>query len=436
MLIEFSVENFRSIRERQTLSMVAVPRLHKKQNTIKVSIEGERSFPALLKVVAIYGPNASGKSTLVRALEVLQRICHQRPSADKRFFPISPFRFDSELRDKPSAFEVHFIENHVRYTFELSLTAERVHHERLIFYKKGVPHELYSRSHVEAQDVYSFGPLLEGGEDLHEAWRKLTGPQTLFIAQAVANSNEELAQLKQPFSWLSGLMVESNGMRGSAKVTRELIAKLPSFGHEVANLLSDVDIPISEIQSKLHEVDASGLNALLDRQLEGADSRDPGASRSSRLTTTLTHRTSLGEADFDYEEESDGTKNLMGFALPWFLFRHNTNGTRRNVLVVDELDSSLHPKLVEALVERHLQSGLENQLIFTTHDTHLMDAKLLRRDQIWMTERDETGATQLRSVHDFEGREGEDVEKRYYEGRYRALPMVKRGAAYGSDAQP
>lgn len=104
--------------------------------------------------------------------------------------------------------------------------------------------------------------------------------------------------------------------------------------------------------------------------------------------------------------------------------------------MVDELDSSLHPKLVEALVERHLQSGLENQLIFTTHDTHLMDAKLLRRDQIWMTERDETGATQLRSVHDFEGREGEDVEKRYYEGRYRALPMVKRGAAYGSDAQP
>lgn len=436
MLIEFSVENFRSIRERQTLSMVAVPRLHKKQNTIKVSIEGERSFPALLKVIAIYGPNASGKSTLVRALEVLQRICHQRPSADKRLFPISPFRFDPELRGKPSVFEVHFIENRVRYTFELSLTAERVHYERLTVYKKGAPHELYARSHVQGQDVYSFGPLLEGGNDLHEAWRKLTGSQTLFIAQAVANSNEELTQLRQPFRWLSGLMVESEGMRSSANITRKLIADMPSFGKDVADLLSDVDVPISAIQSKLHEVEASGLNALLDQQ-----SAEPGASQrvasvrgGTRLTTTLTHRTSLGEADFDYEEESDGTKNLMGFALTWYLFRHDEDGTRRNVLVVDELDSSLHPKLVEALVERHLQSGLENQLIFTTHDTHLMDAKLLRRDQIWMTERDETGATQLRSVHDFEGREGEDVEKRYYEGRYRALPMVKRGAAYGSDA--
>jgi AAA15 family ATPase/GTPase len=98
-----------------------------------------------------------------------------------------------------------------------------------------------------------------------------------------------------------------------------------------------------------------------------------------------------------------------------------------SVLVVDELDSSLHPKLVEALVEKHLESGLDSQLIFTTHDTHLMDSKLLRRDQIWMTERDAAGSTQLRSVHDFVGREGEDIEKRYYEGRYRSLPIVKRG---------
>jgi len=437
MLIEFSVENFRSIRERQTLSMVAAPRLHKTQNTIKVSIDGERKFPSLLKVVAIYGPNASGKSTLVRALAVLHRICHLKPTADKRLFPIAPFRFDPELRDKPSVFEVHFIENRVRYTFEVALTADRVHHECLTVYKKGTPHELYSRSYLEGQDSYSFGALLEGGTDLHEAWRKLTGPQTLFIAQAVANSNEELTQLKHPFRWLSDLMVESDGMRSSASLTRKLIADHPSFGAEVADLLSDVDIPISAIHSKLNEEKSSGLNALIDIQSEksGSSQQATPVPTGARITTTLTHKTSLGEADFDYSEESDGTKNLMGFALTWYVFRYNEDKTRRNVLVVDELDSSLHPKLVEALVERHLQSGLEHQLIFTTHDTHLMDAKLLRRDQIWMTERDETGATQLRSVHDFEGREGEDVEKRYYEGRYRALPIVKRSTPHGSDTQ-
>jgi hypothetical protein len=78
------------------------------------------------------------------------------------------------------------------------------------------------------------------------------------------------------------------------------------------------------------------------------------------------------------------------------------------------------------LVDKHLKSDTSAQLIFTTHDTHLMDTKLLRRDQFWLTERDANGATQLRSIHDFEGRESEDLEKRYYEGRYRALPIIRR----------
>jgi AAA15 family ATPase/GTPase len=417
--------------------MVAAPRLRKKQNTIKSSIDGENNFPALLKVVAIYGPNASGKSTLVRALEVLCRICHQKPSVDKKVFPISSFRFDPELLNKPSVFEVHFIVKRVRYTFELALTAERIYQESLTIYKRGNSHVLYSRSYIDGQYIYGFDAMLDGGDSLHEAWKKLTGPQTLFLAQAVANSNEELNQLKEPFEWLSGLMVESNGMRGSANITRKLIANMPSFGNEIANLMSDVDIPISAIHSKLNKKEIPGINEL--RELKSEETAEPGEDdrisfdRSSlRVTTTLTHQTSLGKAEFDYDEESDGTKNLMGFALPWYVFRNYENSTRCNVLVVDELDSSLHPKLVEALVERHIESGLENQLIFTTHDTHLMDSKLLRRDQIWMTERDEAGATQLRSVYEFEGRESEDVEKRYYEGRYRSLPIVKSGVGRGS----
>jgi AAA15 family ATPase/GTPase len=92
---------------------------------------------------------------------------------------------------------------------------------------------------------------------------------------------------------------------------------------------------------------------------------------------------------------------------------------------IDELDTSLHPQIVARLIKQHLQLKAPRQLIFTTHDTHLMDTRILRRDQIWLTERDINGATQLRSVHDFEGRESEDVEKRYYEGRYRGLPILR-----------
>jgi AAA15 family ATPase/GTPase len=103
------------------------------------------------------------------------------------------------------------------------------------------------------------------------------------------------------------------------------------------------------------------------------------------------------------------------------------NDSSFGVLVIDELDSSLHPKIVASLVEKHLAYENPAQLIFSTHDTHLMDTKLLRRDQFWLTERDANGATALRSIYEFEGREGEDLEKRYYEGRYRGLPIVRRG---------
>jgi AAA15 family ATPase/GTPase len=138
----------------------------------------------------------------------------------------------------------------------------------------------------------------------------------------------------------------------------------------------------------------------------------------------LTHQTALGEAKFDFQEESEGTKNLIGFWLPWYV---HTISSIISTLVVDELDSSLHPEIVALLVTKHIKSDSAAQLIFTTHDTHLMDTKLLRRDQFWLTERDANGATQLRSIHDFEGRESEDLEKRYYEGRYRGLPFVRKG---------
>lgn len=430
MLIELSVENFRSIRTRQTLSMVAVPRLRKKENTIDSSIDGEPRFPSLLKAAAIYGPNASGKSNLVRALHLLRTVTLSKPAANKLVFPVAPFRFDSDLKDKPSIFEVNFIENRVRYTFRLSLTSERIHGESLTTYDKGSPQPLYERKHEGGQDIYRFEEGLEGGKDLQEAWRKLTGPQSLFLTQAVANSNEELTQLRAPYRWLSELMIESNRMQQSALSTRRLIAKSPGLGKEVAELLSDVDVPVTAIHSKVLDTEPPSVDSLLDAH-ENEDEEKTSELITSwlsgaRVTTTLTHDSSLGKADFDYDEESDGTKNLLGFALPWLLFRQSENGTRRNVLVIDELDSSLHPKLVEALVEKHIQSDLESQLIFTTHDTHLMDTKLLRRDQIWMTERDHAGSTQLRSVHDFEGRESENIEKRYYEGRYRALPIVKK----------
>jgi len=402
MLIEFSVTNFRSIRERQTLSMVAAPRLAKKENTFAPKLEGER-FPDLLKAAAIYGPNASGKSNLLRALSTIQLIALRSPSPTPRRLPVAPFRFDADLMQKPSVIELEFISFGMRYSFKLEATPEQIVLERLSCHPKGKEELLYERNWLG----YQMGPKLikEVGGDVFDTWVKLTPPDMLFITQAVANSSKDVDVLRRPFMWLSrGATNLLGGMRYMAETAKSLIADNGAMHQaELAEFLQEFDVPVTSVK-------------VTQRERAGDDAR-------ASYRTVLTHATALGSADILFEDESEGTKNLFGFWLPW-VTRDSRLADGGCILVVDEIDSSLHPKIVEALVARHLHAPKTSQMIFTTHDTHLMDSKLLRRDQIWITERDAFGATQLRSVYEFKGRESDDIEKRYYEGRYRGLPLT------------
>jgi len=420
MLIEFSISNYRSFREKQTFSMVAAPRLKKGDNVFKPVVKGEK-LPDLLKVAAIYGPNASGKSNLIKAFDIVRDVVNRQPSAQFTPLPVSPFRFDPQLADQPSRIELHFIFAEQRYAFELALTQQRIIEERLVSFPKGKETLLYERRHLSSRDEYTFGRQLEGGKDLHELWRKSTGPQVLFITQAVANSSEDMNQLRDPLKWLhAGFMVffGNTSMLALAELSQQRAEADISFAEELSLFLEDVDIPVTNI--RFDHIEPNLADPISTGLLQSR-------SEKSKSKTVLTHRTALGEAEFDFREESEGTKNLIGFWLPWSLHDQTRLITQSTALVVDELDSSLHPEIVASLVAKHLKSASPAQLIFTTHDTHLMDAKLLRRDQFWLTERDANGATQLRSIHDFEGRESEDLEKRYYEGRYRGLPFVRRG---------
>lgn len=425
MLIEFSVANFRSFREKQTLSMVAAPRLRKRENVFKPELKGEK-FPDLLKVAVIYGPNASGKSNLLKAIEVLGRIANLEPSNRVDVLPVTPFCFDPGLIDEPSLFELHFIEDGVRYQFDVAAVPDRIVSEKLTGFPKGQECLLYERSRAEGVERYVFGKTLtdELGVEVLDAWKKLTPPKLFFIAQAVANSSESVNSLRKPFRWIkaSSYDILLDGMAHMAHMaqTAQDFAETNEYAADsIASFLGDIDVPVSKITVKGIELPRFGVGLTPISWAEKGTSVTP----EKKTITFLTHRTALGTADLSFENESEGTKNLIGFWTPWFA----RNGGIVPVLIVDELDSSLHPKIVQTLVEKHIHSQIPSQLIFTTHDTHLMDTKLLRRDQFWITERDINGATQLRSIHDFEGRESEDIEKRYYEGRYRGLPMVKRG---------
>ncbi|CAN7246499.1 ATP-binding protein [Variovorax sp. LjRoot175] len=424
MLIEFSVANFRSFRERQTLSMVAAPRLKKGDNVFVAALEGERI--ELLKAAVVYGPNASGKSNLLRALAVLSRLANRAPSAHSYPLPVDPFLFDRSLKDAPSVFEISFVgRDKVRYEFGLSATRSRVISEKLVYYPRGKEKLLYARTHVDEVDQYELGEALEGTPEIFSTWKKITSPQVLFLSQVVANSSEEFVQLRHPHFWLTKCLYSLlDGMEGLVRSTRNLVATGTGHEDDVAQFLQDVDVPVTKIAVETIEMSLLGADVIA---TGNSDEDLPllEAKRQKRTRMLLTHTTDLGEGVLALEDESEGTKNLIGFWLPWTLRAIDHDNFKPRVMVVDELDSSLHPKIVESLVRMHLQSDVPSQLIFTTHDTHLMDAKLLRRDQFWVTERDANGATQLRSIHDFEGRASEDIEKRYYEGRYRGLPFVK-----------
>lgn len=393
--------------------MVAAPRLGKKNNVFKPKVAGE-NLPGLLKVAAIYGPNASGKSSLVSAMAIPYEL--MKNSVVPKQLPVWPFRFDPDLADKPSNFEFNFIQQEMRYQFILSATAERIIEEKLTCYPKGKEQLLYSRTYSSSGENYTFGKILEGGDIVHNAWKQLTGPRTLFLAQAVSNSSEELKQLKKPFDWFvqTSTSIMHDGMEKWAEFAKTLLKKNGIFVQHLQKFLEDIDIPVSGI--RLEEIDPASV---FDPKMSLAEQHRTVL---TNYKTLLTHKTALGEAEFDFDEESGGTKNLIGFWMPWVLI---STAEKNGILIVDELDSSLHPKIVEGLVERHLESGNNSQLIFTTHDTHLMNTQKLRRDQFWVTERDRNGATQLFSVHDFQGRDSENIEKRYYEGRYRGLPILR-----------
>lgn len=419
MLIDFSVENFRSFREKQVFSMEAAPRLQKRLNVMSIKIKGRSKALKLLRTAAIYGPNASGKSNLVIALNTLNEIITNEISASNNL-PIASFRFDALLKDKPSNFQINFISSGNIYKYELSATAERIHYEALFEESAGNVNTVYKRFFENGKEDYEF-PSLEGDETLHNAWANLTNPKQTFIGQAATNSKETLRQLKIPFDWLkTNLRRVPKDLSDLVRVLQLVHQDHPDLGteSEIATFLSELDIPISEIDFSSATKNPSPEEVA---QIFNDSSGKKITEAFNKNKVTLKHKTALGEATFTFREESEGTKNLSGFHLLWTLLTRNTNF---KAVAFDELDSSLHPKIIEKLIKQFVDKECNSQLIFTTHNTHLMDSKLLRRDQFWLTERDNNGATQITSIYDYVGRESEDIEKRYFEGRYRGLPNI------------
>lgn len=426
MLIEFSVTNYRSILERQTLNLTASSyfKEYEALNTFAPALDD--SLPRLLRSTVLYGPNASGKSTLIQALQFVkgQVINSQRESQAGDPIDTVPFKLTAASRTEDSEFEVTFVEQGVRYELGFRCNRERFTEEWLIAYPLGRPQKWFHRVFdvTVSKDAYKFTTSFLGGRQ-RQLWAAQTRPNSLFFSTAIQLNNE---QLKPAFKWFQQRLRVLHSASGfDPHYTMRRCTKSEDRAR-VVEFMNSADLSIADIQVRETAFSVETLPKDMPASLKAEFEKNLSGKKMLEARFFHYEVGTQVPVEFEDEEESDGTRALFAFAGPWMDVLEN-----QRVLVVDELDTSLHPLLVHHLVKRLHNAGTNAQLIFTTHDTTLLSQKLLRRDQVWFMEKDERSATKLYPLSDFSPRDNEAVERGYLNGRYGGIPFLKELDFYG-----
>ncbi|HHZ3833891.1 TPA: AAA family ATPase [Escherichia coli] len=421
MLIEFTVQNYKSISEKQTLSLVA-SKLNDLPNNL-FSIDEPKSLE-LLKSAVIYGPNAAGKSNIINAIttmaELIVRSATGYKSGDK--LDITPFRLDSKKINQPSEFEINFISEGIRYQYGFSATEDFIHDEWLFAFPKGRPQKWFLRLWDEEKQTHEWelGPSLTGEK---QTWLKSTRPNALFLSTAVQLNS---VQLKPVYDWFyyKVKFTELTGWDSDYSAKQCLNDKKD----EILNFLKAADVGIDDIHVTKEKFNPNALpddmpaaiKELVIKNMQGKE---------EYVIKTL-HNNEAGEPiPFDLKDESHGTRKIFSFAGP---LSHSLE--TGNILFIDELNDNLHPKLVEFIVGLFHDKNINKngaQLILTTHETSILNQDVFRRDQIWFVEKDNSKQTNLFPLTDFSPRKGrENLEASYLDGRYGALPLIGKWERY------
>jgi AAA15 family ATPase/GTPase len=425
MLIDFSVSNFRSIHQRQTLSMAATVAYDEllASNTFEVQVAG--TLPRLVRSAVLYGPNASGKSTLIAALDFLQTLVlrsHNHQAGDR--LDAVPFKLTPQSRAADSEFEITFVADGIRYEYGVCCNAQRVSEEWLFAYPQGRAQKWFHRvwDPAAGRDAYKFSPYFSE-KKRRESWAEQTLENTLYFSKAVQNNQE---QLRPVFDWFKErlrVMPSPQALSGAYTMHR---CRDPEERRQIVDFMNMADLCIADLRLEESTFTAEELPKDMPAAVREHIVKEMDGKKITSIK--FVHQdTVTGEGvEFSEDEESDGTQALFAFAGPWLDVTENSR-----VLVVDELDTSLHPMLVHYLVKRLHAENSKAQLIFTTHDTTLLSQKILRRDQIWFMEKDAERSSRLYPLSDFSPRENEAIERGYLNGRYGGIPFLKDLDFYG-----
>ncbi len=420
MLVEFRVKNYKSFRDEQVLSMVASSDKSLPDNTMAVESFGKQK---LLRSAVVYGANASGKSNLIKAIRFADRFIRQsdtfKPETE---IPIQLFQLDKNSQQTPAKFEFTFIHQEIRYQYGFTADRQRIYEEWLIAYPKGRGQTWFERTLKPNSNEYTwqYSNHLKG--DKKQLEKLITKkPNALFLSVAATFEHEQLYSVYQ---WFANnlLIIDVNEMNEMLEiVTAEKAITNNNFHEIMKKRLQFADLGIADF---LIEKKVSTFNLPDNLPNELRHIFEGEGEESMELDIQMNHQTQEGSlVSFPTRDESLGTRRYFALGAPWF--DTFSNGA---TLFVDELDASLHPILVRALVAEFHNSALNSQnaqLIFNTHNVTLLDHALFRRDQIWFVEKDKGGASHLYPLLDFSPRKDESLAKGYLQGRYGAIPLIR-----------
>lgn len=410
MVLEIRLRNFFSINEEVVLDMKAA-NLQTKESKDLLGNTFVRNGERLLKTVAIYGANASGKSNIIKAIRAcVQMIFESHNYNENTTFAFTPFKFGGI--GKPSHFYIRFMIGDVEYEYSFSLTNTEIITEELYYYPKGRKSLVFARDERKGSDkknIYEFRSVIRRPLDVAAN----TSNKTLFVSRA-SQMDRDVA--KDVFRYFNERFILNYYGYNSYSIE----SLLNSNKDIILKVLKAADSDIIDIQSQ-HELKTL-TTAVFDSQSNRLLSRDDIQKPQLKITTF--HRNNP-EVAFDfYSEESSGTQEFFHMMLTILnIIRNN------KILLVDEISMGLHVNLVEYILILFHQSE-SAQLIFSTHNTNLLNMKKLRKDQVYFVNKRDDGSSDLYSLFDYKDfRENMDAEKAYLQGRFDAIPYIDESSS-------
>jgi hypothetical protein len=409
MIVDFSVQNYRSIKGLETLAMNAASIVSRNKQLEATNLIPFSSKLSLLKTKALYGANASGKSTMLRALGVFVNVVVNSVKDEKilnKF--IDSFRLSGETYLSPTYFQLSFICNNVHYRYGFEATKDEIRSEWLFGTPGKKEVRFFTREGSEIQ--VNENQFQEGAKviDLYKQSDNDIGRKNSLFLTVVRSFNQGLA--KEIIDYISHYIIIS----GLSDYQMLLRAEL-SMGNEI----------VRKKMAELLKLADTGIEDIIREEYIPENSRESNEKRYITMTRRKgfdKHGKPAEPVDlFMITMESEGTKKMFEIS-PALL--ESLEGGR--VLILDEFDASFHPLLSRKIVELYNSAANKKaQLIFATHDTNLLTPQLLRRDQVCFVEKDQQGASHFYSLADFKGvRNDASFEKDYIAGKYGAIPFL------------